>query len=103
MRLLSRELQEQIPPPYSAEGQGDPVVVAKFFTPWASWTWYVLEGGYVDMGADFHFFGLVDGLEEELGYFSLSELEALRGPAGLQVERDLYWEPKPLSQVRRGP
>jgi hypothetical protein len=46
-------------------------------------------------------FGLVQGLEEELGYFSLSELESVR-VLGLPVERDLYFTPKPLSALRQG-
>ncbi len=45
-------------------------------------------------------FGLVDGFEQELGYFSVDELEQVTGPLGLHVERDLYWTPCPLSQVR---
>lgn len=39
----------------------------------------------------FLFFGYVIGLEAELGYFSLSELEQIRGALGLPVERDLYF------------
>lgn len=46
------------------------------------------------------FFGLVDGLETELGYFTLSELEALRGPWGLKVERDLHFGRTTLAQIR---
>jgi hypothetical protein len=42
---------------------------------------------------------LVDGFERELGYFSLDELEQLRGPLGLPVERDLYWKPTLLSEL----
>jgi Protein of unknown function (DUF2958) len=42
-------------------------------------------------------FGLVDGHERELGYFSLDELEDVRGSMGLRVERDLYFTPCPLS------
>ena len=42
------------------------------------------------------FFGLVIGFEQELGYFSLTELEAARGPLGLPIERDQHFEPKPL-------
>ena len=45
------------------------------------------------------FFGLVDGFEKELGYFSLAELEAVRGPLGLPIERDLYWKPKTLEEI----
>ncbi|MCL4488384.1 MAG: DUF2958 domain-containing protein [Chloroflexi bacterium] len=47
------------------------------------------------------FFGAVSGAEFEIGYFSLSELESLRGPLGLSVERDLYFKPTPLSQIRK--
>ena len=44
-------------------------------------------------------FGLVDGHEKEPGYVSLAELQAARGPMGLPVERDLYWQPKPLCEI----
>ena len=43
------------------------------------------------------FFGLVCGMERELGYFSLAELQSVRGPLGLRVERDLYFTPTPMS------
>ena len=42
---------------------------------------------------------IVVGLEIEIGYFSLSELEAARGPWGLPIERDRWFEPAPLSQL----
>ena len=42
-------------------------------------------------------FGLVIGHDREMGYFSIEELEQVRGPMRLRVERDLYFEPKPLS------
>ncbi|MDQ3333478.1 MAG: DUF2958 domain-containing protein [Planctomycetota bacterium] len=45
-------------------------------------------------------FGFVDGHEQEFGYFDLAELEKIRGPLGLHVERDLYFQPKPVSQCR---
>jgi hypothetical protein len=34
-------------------------------------------------------------LESELGYFSLSELESVRGPFGLPIERDVYFRTLP--------
>ena len=73
------------------------VVHCKFFTPWTYWTWFVTEGEERD--DDFLFFGFVIGHEEELGYFCLSELESIEGPCGLKIERDLYFEPGPLSEV----
>jgi hypothetical protein len=43
----------------------------------------------------------VIGLDVELGYFTIAELEEVRGPGGLTIERDLYFEPTPLSKLRR--
>jgi hypothetical protein len=40
------------------------------------------------------------GHERELGYFSISELEEIRGPGGHRIERDLYWRPRPLRECR---
>lgn len=85
-----------LPAPYATDGQGDAAIVhIKLFTPDSNWTWYLTEYG------DGQAFGLVDGLEVELGYVDIAELMAARGPLGLQVERDLYWTPKPLSEVRK--
>ncbi|MEN5407683.1 DUF2958 domain-containing protein, partial [Aliarcobacter butzleri] len=39
-------------------------------------------------------------LERELGYFSLDELESVRGLFGLKVERDLSFKPTKLSKVK---
>jgi hypothetical protein len=96
MKLMTKELRKKIPPLYSQENVKDPIVYAKYFMPDSHWTWYVLEFDGKDT-----FFGYVDGDYQELGYFSLTELESIRGPLGLEVERDLYWKPKPLSEVKK--
>ena len=41
------------------------------------------------------------GLESKLGYFSLSEIEAVKGQLGLLVEKDLGFTPTRLSAVKR--
>lgn len=64
------------------------IAPVKFFTPDAGWIWYGIEFDGDDL-----FFGLVSGQEIELGYFSLSELESVRGQLGLPIERDLYYTP----------
>jgi Protein of unknown function (DUF2958) len=46
-------------------------------------------------------FGYVCGFENEFGYFRLSELEAARGPLGLPIERDPYFEPTPVSKLQQ--
>ena len=97
MKLLTEELRAQLPPLYSQEGNKDPTVHVKFFCPWNNWTWFATEGANED--DEFLFFGYVIGLEEEWGYFALSEMESVRGPGGLTIERDLYFKPGPFSQV----
>ena len=104
MKLLPKEIRDALPPLYAQDGKGGKAIVyAKFFTPDGQWSWHILEGEPVlnEAGSeiDFQFFGLVDGTEKELGYFNLSELEEVRGPMGLPIERDLYWQPKTLAQV----
>ena len=67
--LLPQELKEQLPDLYSGEEYGmEAKALVKFFTPDAQWTWYASEFDGDDL-----LFGLVSGLEVELGYFSLSE------------------------------
>jgi hypothetical protein len=116
VKLFTAELRRTLPPLYTQEKAEDPVFHAKFFTPDGSWTWYATEGSYInDHGTameywdpersspadavDFLFFGYVMGQFDEWGYFLLSELEGNRGPLGLPIERDLFFQPGPFSQV----
>jgi hypothetical protein len=95
--LLPPEIAERLPPLYSQEEQGDHAIAhVKFFTPWTNWTWYASEYDPAERLC----FGVVVGHERELGYFALAELEAIRGPGGLTIERDLYWRPRPLKECR---
>lgn len=97
MELLGGLDRAILPPPYATEHQGRRAIAPlKFFTPDSGWTWYPTEFDGEDL-----FFGLVSGLEVELGYFSLSELESVRGPLGLPIERDLYYKPQTLDQLLR--
>ena len=97
MQLLTEELRATLPPHYAQDGNKNPTVHAKFFTPDSSWTWFVTEGNAEE--DDFIFFGYVIGFEKEWGYFALSELESARGPLGLPIERDLYFKPAPWSEA----
>lgn len=94
MKLLTKEILERLPKLGETDGQDDPIIQVKFFTPDAQWTWYGIEYD----GRD-RFFGYVIGFESELGYFSLKELQGVRGSLGLPIERDLYFQPCPLSKI----
>jgi len=97
MKLITEEIKKNLPELYSQEEKGDEAIAqVKFFCPWNNWTWYATEFGGEDT-----FFGLVIGFETELGYFSLKEISEVTGPGGLKIERDLYFTPKPLSELRK--
>lgn len=102
MELVTKELEENMPRLYTTEDQRDPIVYLKLFCPWNQWTWFLTEYSPVAPdGSPKLGFGLVVGDEVELGYISLLELEAVRGPGGLRIERDLYFSPTPLSEIQR--
>ncbi|MDO9206709.1 MAG: DUF2958 domain-containing protein [Sulfuricurvum sp.] len=98
MKLITKLLEKKLPRLREAENQADPMIIIKLFGG-SSFTWYLTEYdpdtkmafGYVDLG---------DHDNAALGYFSIAELESLRFPPfGLGVERDLWFDPKPLSQI----
>lgn len=98
MRLLTKKIENQLAkyPLYSQESKGEnAIVVCKFFLQ--GFTWYVLEAQ--KNGTDYEFFGIVDGLEREYGYFTLSQLQGLRGRWGLTVERDMYFTPSTVKEL----
>jgi hypothetical protein len=99
--LIPDWLAEEIPDLYATDGSADPIVHCKLFTPDSSFTWYVVEYSPVAPdGTPRLCFGLVEGHDTELGYFSITELEQVRGKLGLRVERDLFFSPRPLSDVQ---
>lgn len=102
MKMITKKIEKELKkyPLYSQDGKGDEAkVIIKYFTPWTSATWYVLEGEQLDDG-DYEFFGICALQEWEYGYFRLSQLEAIRGPWGLKVERDLYTEGYTVKQLK---
>lgn len=95
--MMTKELEAAFLAQGLTEGKKEEeiTVLAHFFT--GAWDWWATEY------KDGMFFGLVRGFEVELGYFSLQELEEnscnVRPLGG--IERDLYWSPKSLAEVRQ--
>lgn len=74
--LMPKEILENVPKLYGQEHTQllDQVVHAAYVIPLRStWTWYMTE--YDEASGDA--FGLVAGIEPELGYFNLNELKSL--------------------------
>ncbi len=101
---MTKEIERRLEkfPLYSQDGKGkEATVVVKFFNPYGSGTWYVLEG-QKEANGDYTFFGLVDlnGIQE-YGYFTLSELEAIKINCfgyKFPLERDKYFTPTELGK-----
>lgn len=75
--------------------RGEALVLARFFTPASSYTWYMLEYDEENDEA----FGYIVGPEPEYGYFSVKELQEARMQSGFlrgmqAVERDISVDPK---------
>ena len=102
MTLITKAQREQLlangQASKATEGGIDHPPVVKLFTPWAGATWLLSECYPDDPDIAF---GLCDlGLGfPELGDVRLSEIESLRGPGGIRVERDRHFQSdRPLSE-----
>jgi hypothetical protein len=95
MQLMTKELEKRFLeyPLGSQDGKlGNSRVIAKYFNPVGVGTWFITEANKLDNG-DYQMFGychLGDDTNAEFGYVNLSELENIKLPFGMKIERDLY-------------
>ncbi|MCY3824175.1 MAG: DUF2958 domain-containing protein [Nitrospinae bacterium] len=92
MELITSEQREQLLANGAKRG-ADHTPVVKLFNPSGAGTWLVTELDPEDASIAFGLADLGFGTPE-IGSFSLQELQAFRGPFGLGIERDLYFEGK---------
>ena len=96
MKLLTKEITKQATEQYDKGSDLDgQMIVAKFFNPMGSWTWYLMN---LDKDEDYAW-GIVDGNAVEMGSFSMKELQDIQLPFGLGIERDKFFEPIPASEL----
>lgn len=98
-KLMTKELGKKVPAlgTYRDGGGDDALIEVKLFSPYSGWRWYLLEWDS-DTG---ECFGYVEGFEKEIGYFNLDELAETKFAGTVPaVERDLYWSPKTLKEIR---
>jgi len=109
MTLIPKEIEKKLPNIGETAKVDDPVCLIKLFNPCGPGTWWIAEK---EKDGDL-LYGIADIFVREKGYFSLSELEALQCPGdiiingskqrfSLPVERDLNFEPTPMSEIMRG-
>tara|TARA_X000000368_G_C22854144_1_gene633525 strand:+ start:557 stop:862 length:306 start_codon:yes stop_codon:yes gene_type:complete len=90
MKLFTKAQREKLIKNHTEnEGQEETKkhkVVVKLFNPVGIGTWYLTElNPYTNVA-----FGLADLHEKEIGYVDIAELENLKLPMGLKIERDRY-------------
>jgi hypothetical protein len=90
MMYLPQSIRDKLPPIGAHDGK-DPAtipIIVKYFSLLNGWAWYATEGEQRE--EDFIFYGFVRGIENEMGYFTLSDMMTCRN--GIHViERDLYF------------
>ena len=90
MELFTKEIEAKAQAQYKYGADMEKqVIVAKFFNPAGAGTWFLMNQ---DPNDPDYLWGVVDLFEVEVGSFSKSELENFRGPFGIGIERDLYFE-----------
>ncbi len=71
----------ELPTIESADKSENPTAVAKFSN--GKWCWFIIGGKELSDG-DFYLYGLVNGIEKELGMFTLKQILE----AGAELDKD---------------
>ena len=100
MKLITEETLKLFRELGSQSENQDPIVVCKFFNPMGTGTWFATEYDLKDK-IFFGYVSLFEDYNDEWGAFSLDELESVKGPFGLGIERDLYFKPMKFSEVNK--
>ena len=91
MKLMNKELEAKLP--RQPKGK-DPMVLVHYFNARGAGDWYGISWNKKDR-IMFGYVSIFKDHNDELGDFALWELEQELG-----IERDLYFTPKPLSEVK---
>lgn len=96
--LMPKRISKELPKLYATEKQplGERIAHARYFHPLSAYTAYMLE---YDAKEKLGFGAVTMGYGWELGYMSLEEMQEVK-VMGLGIERDLYFKPCSLSQIK---
>jgi len=89
--LMPPAVAASLPEMYTTGHDANSMAQVKWYTPDSTWSWFVIEYDPLERLA----FGMVHDFQKELGYFTVEDIEEIRGPLGLKVERDLWFTPQP--------
>ena len=95
MKLMTKAIREQAEKQYDEGSDMEQNVVAKYFDPMGDWKWFLMN----KKKDDSYCWAIVKGHEVEMGSFSIDELESIKLPFGLGIERDTLFEPMKAKDV----
>jgi len=96
MKLLTKELLKKLPNIGDNEKNNKEHIAHVKLFGGSCFSWFISEYDPITKMC----FGLVEGLETELGYFSLTELESIKFPPfGLSIERDRLFDSTPIKEL----
>ena len=100
MKLITKTLEKRFAKIGSQENTPlkDQIVVAKFFNPTGTGTWFLTEYNPESQVA-FGYASLFGDHNDEWGDFAVWELQEYKGRFGLGIERDLSWKETKASEV----
>jgi len=97
MELINKGILKRFEKIGSQENETDPIVVVKFFNPVGIGRWYATEYNPEEK-VFFGYVSLFEDHNDEWGYFSLEELQSIKGQFGLGIERDLHCGEQKISE-----
>jgi hypothetical protein len=100
MKLVTKALEKSTPMIGATSHLSSTEIMVQFklFNPCGVGHWYITEYDPETKEA-FGFANLGDPRMAELGYIPLDELESIKLPFGMGIERDINFEPRKLSEV----
>ena len=96
MKLLTKKIRDKLISNHQKQdGTKTFRAELKLFNPTGIGTWYISELNPETNMA----FGLCDIFEQEFGYVSIDELQSMKLPYGLGIERDKFFIPKDFQDI----
>jgi hypothetical protein len=95
--LMTKEIEKKAQAQFKLADDMNQLVVVKLFIPIISdWKWYIMNQNPENPE---YLWGIVKGIDVEMGSMRLSELERMVFTCGINIQRDIAFNPIPAIEV----
>jgi len=102
MELIPKDIQATLPSFAAVDSAPDLVAVVKLFRPFSRYAFFVV-GGQREANGDLCLLGFfrspIGPAYDQFDFVLLSDLERAQEPLGLGIERELDFQPSPISKL----